>query len=85
MQVRACLATQAAVEPLARHHDGGPDGDAVEQVRDVLVEHANAAIRDECTDRLLAAGPVLVTVAVGTSALVRCALGQIGCRSLSAV
>ena len=37
---------------LARHHDLSADVHALEQVRDVLVEHANAAIRGERADRL---------------------------------
>ena len=37
---------------LARHHDLGADVHAPEQVSDVLVEHADAAIRGEFADRL---------------------------------
>jgi hypothetical protein len=37
---------------LARHHDLGADVHAPEQVSDVLVEHANAAIRGKLADRL---------------------------------
>jgi hypothetical protein len=39
----------------ARHHDFGADGHALEQVGDVVVEHADAAIRGERADRV---GPV---------------------------
>src|SRR3982751_3044368 len=43
---------------LARHHDLGPDVHALEQIGDVLVEHANAAIRGKLADRLRPVGAV---------------------------
>src|SRR3954465_7621924 len=51
MRPRSWLARPVAVEPLACHHDRGADADPVKQVNDVLVVHANAAIRGKGADR----------------------------------
>ena len=50
--------TARGLSALARHHDLGADVHAPEQVGDILVEHANAAIRGELADRLRPVGAV---------------------------
>src|ERR687890_195042 len=54
-----------AADRLARDHDRGPDTDPVKQVDNVLVVHANAAIRSKGADRGWLVGAVNGVLAPG--------------------